>query len=328
MTRTALVTGAAGVIGRALAARLIAGGWRVRGLDRQPAAAGARPPGVVFYRGDLGDDAVLRQASQGADVVFHLAAKLHINHPSPDLDAEYYRTNVEGTSHVAEAAKAAGARRLVFFSTINVYGSTAPDQICDERSALHPTSCYAVTKAEAEKVALGVLPTTIVRLAAVYGPGVKGNYPRLLEALRRRRFAMIGNGQNRRTVVHLEDVCAAAMLVAEHPGAAGQTFNVTDGQLHTLAEIVESMCVALGRRPPRLRLPLGPTRLAAGIVENVCAGLSGKRIPLRAAVDKITEDIAVSGNRLINDLGFRPRYDLTQGWTQAVSDLAARRRAA
>ena len=164
------------------------------------------------------------------NVVFHLAAKLHINDPSPQLAAEYRRVNVEGTAQLAEAARLAGVRRLVIFSTINVYGCSPPGALLDEQSPLCGDSCYAASKIEAEKIALTTLPAVVLRLAAVYGPSMKGNYPRLLRALQQRRFAFVGKGDNRRTLVHLEDVCAASLLAAEHPRAVGQIYNVTDGR--------------------------------------------------------------------------------------------------
>jgi UDP-glucose 4-epimerase len=278
-------------------------------------------PDVACICGDIADPIALRQAAAGTDIVFHLAAKLHINDPSPRLEAEYRRVNVEGTARLAEAARAAGVRRLVLFSTINVYGSSRPDEFLDEESLLRSNSCYSNTKIEAEQIALATLPTIVLRLAAVYGPGMKGNYPRLLRALQRGRFAFVGDGLNRRTLVHVDDVCAAAVLAAEHPRAAGRVFNVTDGSVHTLREIVAAMCLAVHRKPPRLSLPVGPVRLAAGLVEDALRIVLRRRFPARAAVDKIVEDIAIRGNRIMDELGFQPQYDLIRGWQETVAAL-------
>ena len=99
-------------------------------------------------------------------------------------------------------------------------------------------------------------------LGAVYGSRIKGNYERLTHALARHRFIPIGSGLNRRTLVYDKDVGRAAVLAVSHPAAAGRVFNVTDGTFHTLNEIIESICSALGRKPPRLSLPIGPVRLS------------------------------------------------------------------
>ena len=258
------------------------------------------------------------KAVAGVDVVFHLAAKLHINDPSPKLKLEYQRVNVEGTRCLAEAARAADVKRFVLFSTINVYGPGGPGQFLDEGSPLHPDSFYAETKAQAEDIALATLPTVVLRLAAVYGPNMKGNYLRLLEALRRRRFAFVGDGLNRRTLVHVQDVCSAAILAATHPAAPGNIYNVTDGTVHSLEQIVQAMCMALNRNPPRLRLPANMARRLAGIVEAAARCLLRKRVPVRTAVAKLTEDTAVSGARIIDELGWQPQYDLFRGWCDAT----------
>ena len=105
---------------------------------------------------------------------------------------------------------------------------------------------------------------TVLRLGAVYGSRIKGNYRRLLIALARGRFVPIGPGSNRRTLVYDKDVGRAAMLAAVHPDAAGRIFNVTDGQIHTMEAIIETLCEALGRVPPRLTLPVGLIRRFAG----------------------------------------------------------------
>ncbi len=325
MNHTALVTGATGVIGPSLVRLLLDRGWNVRILARRSIAAHLLGPDVACFYGDIADPIALQQAADGTDTVFHLAAKLHINDPSPQMKAEYQRVNVEGTARLAEAARDAGVRRLVIFSTINVYGSSRPDEYLDEDSPLRSTSYYSATKIEAEQIALATLPTVVLRLSAVYGPGMKGNYLRLLRALQQGRFAFVGDGLNRRTLVHVEDVCAAAVLAAEHPRAASRVFNVTDGSVHTLRQIVAAMCLAVDRKPPRLSLPVGPVRMAAGLVEDALRIAFRRRFPARAAVDKIVEDIAVRGNRIMDELGFQPQYDLVRGWQETVAALDSAR---
>jgi UDP-glucose 4-epimerase len=277
---------------------------------------------VAQITGDITDRLTLSRAVADVDLVFHLAAKLHINDPSPELRSEYERVNVEGTRRLVEAARAAGVKRLVLFSTINVYGPSRPGELHDEDSPLHPDSYYSETKAQAERIVLADLPAVVLRLAAVYGPHMKGNYPRLLEALRRRRFAFVGDGLNRRTLVHVEDVCRAALLAGEHPEASGRTYNVTDGTVHTLRQIVEAICAALNRRPPRFHVPLRPALWVAGVIERSGDCFLHKRIPARAAVAKLTEDIAVGGARIIRDLGFRPQHALLQSWQDIADSMA------
>ncbi len=317
----ALVTGASGAIGATLVELLVARNHCVRALVRPSSERHRLSSAVEIIEGDVVDAESLRRAVEDVDVVFHLAAKLHLNDPSQSLRDEYTSVNVEGTRSLAEAARAAGVERLIFFSTVNVYGATQKGQIFDETSALRPQSIYAETKIEAERIALGTLPSVVLRLAAVYGPHMKGNYPLLVEAIRKGRFVRIGNGRNRRSLVYIEDVCRAAMLVAETQKALRGTYNVTDGRVHTLNEIIEAICVALKKRPPRLRLPMGPSRALAAALEDG-AQLFGLKSPVgRSTVEKLNEDVAVSSEKIERELGFEPRVDLPTGWSRTISAI-------
>ena len=323
--RSALVTGAGGAIGATLVRKLMAEGYAVRALVHdQASAAAALPPNVEIISGDITDWKLPAEAVRHMDFVFHLAAKLHLQNPSRALAGEYEKVNVEGTRGLVKAAIAAKCARVVFFSTINVYGPTRPGEVFDDVASLNPDSIYAETKVRAEETVRNMAGGVILRVAAVYGPRMKGNYPRLLDALRRRRPVIVGTGLNRRTLVYVEDLCRAAMLAAEKSAAAGQTYNVSDGSIHTLREIVEAMSAALGQSAPRLQLPKAPLRLVAGAVEDTFH-LLRKNPPIdRQSVDKLTEDVAVTCHKIQRELGYQPRYDLRAGWRETVRLLDAR----
>lgn len=322
MNKTALVTGATGAIGPLLVNQLLQHGYHVRVLARNAPATGFFPSEVTVVRGMLSDRLAVQTALEGVGTVFHLAAMLHINDPRPELCQEYSRVNVEGTRSLVALAAMEG-RRLIFFSTINVYGPSQMGQVLDESSPLQPESWYAETKAQAEEIVLAGTSAVVLRLAAVYGPRMKGNYLRLLQALERGRFVPIGSGHNRRTLVQIGDVCSAALLAAAHPGAVGQVYNVTDGQVYTLREIIDTICLVLRRRSPRLYLPAPPIRLAAGLLEDGFR-LLGRQAPIgRSTVQKLLEDVAVSGAKLQRELGFLPQYDLVGGWRETVRYLLA-----
>jgi len=158
----------------------------------------------------------------------------------------------------------------------------------------------------------------VLRLGAVYSSRIKGNYERLTSALSRNRFIPIGNGFNRRTLVYDKDVGRAAALAVSHPAAAGRVFNVTDGGFHPLNEIIESICSALGRKAPRLSLPVGPTRTLIGLIEKGSHAIGLKTQVTREMIDKYTEDIAVDGSLIQQELGFVPQYDLKTGWEETI----------
>jgi UDP-glucose 4-epimerase len=253
---------------------------------------------------------------------------LHILNPPSSLREQYECVNVGGTANVVEAAIQAGVERMVFFSTIAVYGYSS-GQILTEATPPRPDTFYAHTKLAAEQIVLqakrrdGQPLGTVLRLGAVYGARVKGNYRRLVQALARGRFIPIGHGRNRRTLIHDRDVARAAVLAVQHPGAAGQVYNVSDGQFHTLNDIIAAICTALGRPSPRIYIPLGPVRLAVGGLEDA-ARLVGRQSPVgRATLDKYLEDVAVDSRRIQVDLGFVPGFDLRSGWQDTIRAMRA-----
>ena len=161
----------------------------------------------------------------------------------------------------------------------------------------------------------------MLRLGVVYGSRIKGNYERLTRALARNRFIPIGRGLNRRTLVYDKDVGRAAVLAVYHPAAAGEVFNVTDGAFHTVQDVIVAICTALGRKPPRFSLPLPPIRFAAGLIEDTAKAFGFQPLINRATVDKYTEDVAVSGDKIRKVLGFNPDYDLITGWQETVQEM-------
>ena len=319
--KKALVTGATGVIGPDLVKYLIKRGYSVRALSRSKPDALCFPDTVETIQGDITDHDTLKESVKNVDIVFHLAAKLHNSNPAPILYEAYQRNNVLGTRRLVTAARASGVRRFIFFSTVNVYGPGDLKKIFDENSPLNPASAYAETKAQAERIVLSEMPSVVLRLAAVYGPRMKGNYRRLLAALKKRYFLMVGNGRNRRTLVHVQDVCRAAILAAEQGAALGQTYNVTDGEIHTFREILRVMCSALGRGSPKIRISENVVRRIMGFFEDAFE-FCGQRAPVgRFTVDKLLEDLAVDGDRLRHDLGYRPEIDLETGWKKCIESL-------
>ena len=102
---------------------------------------------------------------------------------------------------------------------------------------------------------------------------------------------------------------------------AGRVFNVTDGTFHTLNEIIESICSALGRKQPRFSLPVGPTRTLIGLIEKGSHAIGLKPPITRAIIDKYTEDIAVDSRLIQRELGFKPQYDLESGWRETIQEM-------
>jgi UDP-glucose 4-epimerase len=289
-------------------------------LARHPPGPGVLAAPIRFEAADLFDSTTTSRVRE-AEVVVHLAARLHINDPGETTRAEYERTNVEATKRLVDATRPAS--RFVFFSTIDVYGPTPTGSIATEETPPRPRSFYAETKLRAEDIVLGHPGGVVVRLAAVYGPRMKGNYARLLHALSRGRYVKIGPGTNVRTLIFEDDVAEAAWIVGNGPATSSRRYNVTDGGVHSLNEIVAAISGAIGRTPPALVLPVPVVRAGASTLDAVFRAV-GRRSPLTPQmIDKLQENVAVSGLRLQRDTNFRPRFDLATGWKTVVESSAA-----
>src|SRR5262249_59758211 len=120
----------------------------------------------------------------------------------------------------------------------------------------------------------------------------------------------LGPGRNRRALVCDRDVAEAALLAATHTGAPGRIYNLSDGVGYPLAEVIDAVCHALGRRSPRLRVPLAPVRVTVRVVERL-ADLLRIAPPISSStIEKYTEDTCVDSRRIGEELGFVPRCPL------------------
>jgi len=321
-----LITGATGAIGPQIVTTLFNSGYQIRTYSLDPPPIRIWPDNVEIILGDITDYTAVQLAMEGVDSVIHMAALLHIMNPPSVLREKYERVNVGGTDNVVKAAIQAGVKRVVFFSTIAVYGPSN-GQILTEDTLPNPDTFYAQTKLAAEKIVLEARNTSgkpigiVLRFGAIYGSRIKGNYENLLQSLAKGRFIPIGDGSNRRTLVYDKDVASAVILVLKHPNAAGRIFNVSDGEFHTLKDIILAICQAIGRRPPRLSLPVTPVRFIAGITEDIGKLIGIKPPIMRSTVDKYTEDIAVDSQLLRQEIGFVHHYDLLTGWKDTVKEM-------
>lgn len=326
--KVCVVTGAGGTLGPAVVEEFAKAGFIVRATARGRLDARAFPAGTEFFTADILQPESLRAAMGGADTVVHLAALLHVVSPPPSLISEYDRVNVDGTRNVLDAAQECGVRRVIIASTIAVYGS-AGGRTANETFRPQPNAPYGISKLRAEALALsytrpnGEALCTVLRLAAVYGHRMKGNYRRLVHGIARGTFIYVGAGGNRRTLVYVRDAARAAVLAATAAAAAGQIFNVTDREVYTMNEIVAAIAQALGGRRPVLRVPVAPVRAAVRIIEFLYRAVGRPGPTGTAILGKLMEDFAVDGSRIVDRLGFTPQYDLQAGWNETIADMRA-----
>jgi nucleoside-diphosphate-sugar epimerase len=323
-----LVTGAAGAVGPAVVRALIARGIGVRAFVRKEGDRRILPPVVDVHVGDLTEPAAVEAAVTGVDGVVHLAGLLHLVGAPADQADRSWAINVEVTRQLVTAALSHDVARFVLASTIAVYPAGAVGPVSEDTPAA-PTTPYGRTKLAAEDIVLGARrtngssPGTVLRFAAVYGPRVKGNYRRLVQALAAGRFVPIGRGDNHRSLIYVDDAADATVLALTHPAAGGRVFNVCDPESYAVRDIIHAICLALGRRPPRFAVPAAAARCGAALVE-AAARAGGWRGPLdRQAVEKYLEHVVVGGRLIEQVLGFRAGTGLQAGWRETILAMRA-----
>ena len=301
-----LVTGAGGFIGRALCTQLkrarIDHVAVVRALEH-----GTRTDASVMALGDFAA-ADWDAALSGVDAVVHLAGRAHVMHESaPDAATRYVVANVHVTRRLAEAAARAGVRRIVFASSVKVYGETTqPGHPFGAGDMAAPEDAYARSKAEGESVLRAVcsengVEVVILRLPLNYGPGVRGNFVALLEAVAAERRLPLGGIDNRRSLLYLGNAVSAIEAALRAPALAGETLPVADAETVSTSELVERLARVLDVRLRSFRVPASALRGMSALVGR------------RADASRLLGSLEVDSTRFRELANWSPPHSLDEG---------------
>jgi nucleoside-diphosphate-sugar epimerase len=327
----ALVTGATGFIGGALAAALAAAGWEVRVLVRP--SGRARLAGAEHYRvfeADLsGPATVLEDAADGCDVIVHAAASRDRWGTPPE---EYRRTNVEGTRRLLAAATGRAAR-FVHVSSVGVLGWPGIDGI-DESFPVNvrPGEVdYHGSKAAAERLVRewpGGLERVVVRPTITYGPGDRdGMLTRLVGLVASGRFVRVGRGENHFHLTYIDDLVRGLVLAGTHPSAADGTFILAGPRSIAVRDVLGLIERALGVVRCRFYLPETLARPAALAMEFLYRAAAALRLPLPrsgppltpARLNILCAHRGFSSARAAGMLGYAPRVDYPEGLARTLA---------
>ena len=311
---TIAITGASGLLGGALARRLLADGFHVRALFRRPDADWM---GETII-GDLGDQAAIDRLVEGAAGVVHVAAMYRSDGPRE----EFMAVNRDGTQRLLLAAQAAGTKRFVYCSTIGVHGSVE-DAPADEDAPFDPRDAYQESKLAAEmlcRAAVGTTATEIVilRPCGIYGPG-DTRMLKMFRMLNKRMFVQIGEGAANFHPVFIDDLVDGFVRGLTVPGIDGETFILGAARYMPLKTFVATAADALDKRPPWIRLPYKPVERVADLCEAVCHRI-GVEPPLhRRRLTFFKHNRAFSIGRARDRMGYAPRIDLNEGFRRTVA---------
>jgi dihydroflavonol-4-reductase len=315
------VTGGTGFIGGRLVRKLRERGDEVVALVRsREKGRELESLGAELVEGDLSASDAIRAGLEGADSAFHAAAIYKVGIPASEHEA-MYDTNVRGTERVLDAAFQAGVGRIVYVSTINVFGNTHGNVVDEgyERPGDDYVSYYDETKFLSHQIATARVakgaPIVIVQPGGVYGPGDHSEVGNVIDQTRTgklRALPFAGLGLN---LVYVDDVADGILLAHDH-GAPGESY-VLGGEIATMRDLVDKTAAIAGRKPPKRELPSGVIKLVApaGPLVGKLMGFPPNFRELISASDGVT--YWAKDDKARAALGYSPR-DLDTGLRQTL----------
>ncbi len=318
----AIVTGASGFIGGHLVRELTRQDYDVTCLVRPTSRLDhLRSLPLTFVEGDLREKSSLIPVVKGMDYVFHLAGVIQA------LESRaYFDANVQGTRHLIDACleAAPGLKRFVYISSIGAMGPSPKGQALSEADTPHPISDYGRSKREAEKYVLSVgerLPVSILRPPNVLGPGQR-EIEEAVKLLRWKMVPVIGNGAPQTSLIDVDDLVAAILLVAENPRSEGELYFVTDNKTYAWRDITAAIVEEFGQGRFFIRIPFALQIAAAWISERV-ARMTGRPPRFTREIVRASKDHywIYDGSKIERELGFRPEKSMRDGVRRAVAHM-------
>ncbi|GAY15019.1 epimerase [Mycobacterium sp. shizuoka-1] len=316
-----LVLGASGFLGSHVTRQLVERGDAVRVMLRPTSSTrGIDDLPVRRFYGDILDDAVLREAMDGCDVVFHCVVDTRANLRDP---APLYRTNVEGLRHVLDVAVRADLRRFVFTSTIGTIG-LGSGGLVDEDTPFtwgRKAGGYIGSRVAAEQLVMDycrekALPAVALCVSNTYGGGDWQPTPHgsLVAAAARGKLPFYLAGMATE-VVGIDDAARALVLAADH-GRVGERYIISERYL-SYRELYETAARAAGRAAPRWGIPK-PVMTAIGALGGLAAAATRRDLPLNPTTVRLMHIMApMDHGKAVRELGWQP-HDVHESIRQAA----------
>jgi len=294
-----LVTGATGFVGQHLIEYLKLDGYNIKAIARKLI------PGVDTVICDFFNDSIPENTLKGIDVVFHLAGYAHDLKSESGIEQTYQKINVDITSKLLLLSVKNNVKKFIFVSSVKAGGVSKQGKCATEKSLSEPDGVYGKTKREAELKVLeaGIksdMHVSILRPALIYGPKVKGNLQLMMQGIKKGWFPPLPDVGNKRSMIHVDDVVQALLLLVNIQQANGEIFIATDGRTYSSRNIYETMCYVLDKNIPNWSVP----RLLFNVIARLSSGFKYK-------IDKLLGDECYSSKKL-QSLGFKAQKQLRQ----------------
>jgi len=308
------VIGGSGFIGTRLVELLLKAGHRARIIDKVESQTYPR----LWKYGDVRNLDQMKEGCRGCSVIYNLAAE---HEDDVRLVSLYDEVNVDGARTVCKAAGKLGIERLIFTSSVAIYGFSEAEM--HEQTEPRPVNDYGRTKLEAEQVYLDwsdadeARQLTIVRPTVIFGERNRGNVYKLIRQIAKRYFVMVGDGQNRKSIAYVGNIAAFLEYLLRCPNPVG-VFNYVDKPDLQMSQLVRLVRETLGFRSKLgLKLSVPVANSAAALLDSV-AGLTGSSFPIsRVRIQKFCANTQFSNERVLQT-GFRPGYELVDALQQTI----------
>lgn len=314
-----LVTGATGFTGKALCRHLVERGENIVAFVRAKSKIeDLSAIGVECRVVDIKNKEDIHDNFSEIIQVYHIAAAYRTEHTEKN---EFQLVNVEATRNLLAAAKESKINRFVHCSTVGVQGCI-DDPPADENYRFSPGDHYQGSKLEGELLARKYfsecLPGTVVRPAAIYGPGDK-RFLKLFKAINKKRFIMIGKGNVFYHMIYIDDLVQGIWLAGHKAEALGEVFNIAGEEYTTITELVNLIADVLDKPRPRFRIPYTPVYIASEICDKLFRplGIEPPIYPRRVKFFKL--DRAFNIDKAKRLLGYKPQTSLRDGLANTAS---------
>jgi nucleoside-diphosphate-sugar epimerase len=305
-----LVTGATGFTGSVLVRKLVEQNVKVVAIAR-PSSNLAPFEGmpIQWLQGDVFDPALINQASEGVNYIFHLVTPFR----DPKLkDEGYHQVHVVSTQLLAKAAlKQPDFKRFVHVSTIGVH-SHIEHPPADENYPMKPGDIYQETKAEAELwirefAKTEGLSLVVVRPAGIYGPGDQ-RLLKIFQMVSRRWVPVVGDGSNLYHFIHVDDLTDFFLVAATHPQAEQEVFICGSPEAMTFKKMVDLIGECYQVHPQLVQIPAAPLFALGDLCELICKPLGIQPPIYRRRIAFYTKDRSFNTAKMRNLLGFKTAH--------------------
>jgi nucleoside-diphosphate-sugar epimerase len=302
------LTGATGFVGRQIKAALLAQTTHCLRVAYRTTTPFQQEDRVsVFRTAGLQRDTHWEAGLSGCEVVIHAAARVHVmKETHADPLSQYREINVEGTLNLAHQAAKVGVKRFIFLSSIKVNGEeTFNGQCYGPDDQVDPSDPYALSKLEAERGLIEIgehtgMEIVIIRPPLVYGPGVKGNFLRMMTCIKSGLPLPLGLINNKRSFVSVYNLVDLICLCVDHPNAVNQIFLVSDGEEVSTSLLLKRIAHAMGKSPRLIPVP------------SWMIAYAGKLLRQSAAVQRLCGSLQVDISKTQSLLNWQPKQHMQE----------------